>query len=235
MPRIMCSSSTGSRRGSPVSGARCWTMCRSRSTPASWWCSKAPPGAASRPRCTSSPRSTGRQAGASSCSAATSRAITGGSTGTGAEDVGVIFQLHNLLPHLSVLQNVEIVMLGTKRHRHARIARAHELLDAVGLTEQANSYPPELSGGERQRVAVARAFANDPPLVLADEPTNSLDDDTAAAVIALLRDRCRRGGAVLAVSHDHRLTSAADRVLRLAGGKVTELQRAGADAPAGGD
>ncbi|HEY1737605.1 MAG TPA: ABC transporter ATP-binding protein, partial [Acidimicrobiia bacterium] len=139
------------------------------------------------------------------------------------EGVGVIFQLHNLLPHLSVLQNVEIVMLGTKRHRQARVERAHELLESVGLAEQAGAYPPELSGGERQRVAVARAFANDPPLVLADEPTNSLDDDTAAAVIELLRDRCRSGGTVLAVSHDQRLTRAADRVLRLADGQVTSV------------
>ena len=141
------------------------------------------------------------------------------------EGVGVIFQLHNLLPHLSVLQNVEVVMLGTKVHRHARVERAHELLEAVGLAAQAASYPPELSGGERQRVAVARAFANDPPLVLADEPTNSLDDETAATVIELLRDRCSSGGAVLAVSHDQRLTRAADRVLRLADGHVTEVAR----------
>jgi len=140
------------------------------------------------------------------------------------EDVGVIFQLHNLLPHLSVLQNVEIVMLGTKGHRRAHTQRAHELLEAVGLVEQTNSYPPELSGGERQRVAVARAFANDPFLVLADEPTNSLDDDTAAAVIAMLRDRCQRGGTVLAVSHDARLTRAADRVLRLADGQITAVR-----------
>ncbi len=138
------------------------------------------------------------------------------------EDVGVVFQLHNLLPHLSVLQNIEIVMLGTKLHRRARVERARELIAAVGLDEQADSYPPELSGGERQRVAVARAFANDPPLVLADEPTGSLDDDTAATVIGLLQDRCRRGGTVLAVSHDYRLTDAADRVLRLADGVVTD-------------
>ena len=91
---------------------------------------------------------------------------------------------------------------------------------AVGLDLQANVYPPELSGGERQRIAVARALANDPAIVLADEPTGSLDDDTARLVIDLLRVHCDRGGAVLAVSHDPRLTSAADRVLQLVEGRI---------------
>ena len=122
------------------------------------------------------------------------------------EDVGVVFQLHNLLPHLNALQNVEIVMLGAQLHRHARIARARELLDAVGLAGQADVYPPELSGGERQRIAVARALANDPSILLADEPTGSLDDDTATLVVGLLRKHSDAGGAVLAVSHDPRLT-----------------------------
>ena len=136
------------------------------------------------------------------------------------EDVGIIFQLHNLLPHLSALQNVEIVMLGGKLHRPQRRARARELLHSVALDSQADAYPPELSGGERQRIAVARALANDPRLLLADEPTGSLDDDTARLVIGLLRDHCTRGGAVLAVSHDPRLTNAADRVLFLAEGRI---------------
>lgn len=143
------------------------------------------------------------------------------------EDVGVIFQLHNLLPHLDALQNVEIVMLGGRMHRSQRRTRARELLHAVGLDAQANVYPPELSGGERQRIAVARALANDPPLVLADEPTGSLDDDTAKLVIDLLRRHCAQGGAVLAVSHDPRLTNAADRVLRLVGGRIEPTADAG--------
>ena len=136
------------------------------------------------------------------------------------EQVGVIFQLHNLLPHLDALQNVEIVMLGGKLHLAQRRTRAAELLHAVGLDAQAHVYPPELSGGERQRIAVARALANNPPLILADEPTGSLDDDTAKLVIDLLRAHCTAGGSVLAVSHDPRLTSAADRVLRLVRGRI---------------
>ncbi len=138
------------------------------------------------------------------------------------EEVGVVFQLHNLLPHLDAQQNVEVVLLGSKLHRRQRHVRARQLLHAVRLDAQANVQPPELSGGERQRIAVARALANDPRIVLADEPTGSLDDDTAAVVIALLREHCARGGSVLAVSHDPRLTNAADRVLHLVDGRIVE-------------
>jgi putative ABC transport system ATP-binding protein len=138
------------------------------------------------------------------------------------EQVGIIFQLHNLLPHLEARQNVEIVMFGGPRHRAQRRARSLELLERVGLGSQAQVCPPELSGGERQRIAVARALANDPPLLLADEPTGSLDDVSAATGIGLLRDHCAAGGAVLAVSHVRRLTDAADRVLQLVNGRIDD-------------
>jgi putative ABC transport system ATP-binding protein len=136
------------------------------------------------------------------------------------EEIGVIFQLHNLLPHLDAQQNIEVVMLGGKLHRRQRRTRAQTLLASVDLAGREHVAPPELSGGERQRIAVARALANEPKLLLADEPTGSLDDDTAAKVIALLRHQCEHGGAVLAVSHDPRLTSAASRVLRLVDGRI---------------
>jgi putative ABC transport system ATP-binding protein len=140
------------------------------------------------------------------------------------QEVGLIFQLHNLLPHLDAQQNVEIVMLGTRVRRRDRRQRAHALLEKLGLAAQAHVRPPELSGGERQRIAVARAFANQPSLLLADEPTGSLDEESGAAVIALLRSCCSNGGAVLAVSHDPRLTAAADRVVRLANGRMTATE-----------
>ena len=136
------------------------------------------------------------------------------------EEIGVVFQLHILLPHLDAQQNVEVVMLGGKLHRRQRRERAKALLAAVHLDGREHVCPPELSGGERQRIAVARALANCPKLLLADEPTGSLDDETAATVVELLRGCCERGGAVLAVSHDPRLTSAATRVLRLANGRI---------------
>ncbi|HTK16452.1 MAG TPA: ABC transporter ATP-binding protein [Acidimicrobiia bacterium] len=138
------------------------------------------------------------------------------------EELGIIFQLHNLLPHLDAQQNLEVVMLGGKLHRRQRRARAKSLLAVVCLDGREHVRPPELSGGERQRIAVARAFANDPKLVLADEPTGSLDDDNAAVVIGMLRDRCESGGAVLAVSHDPRLTAAATRVLQLVNGRIRD-------------
>jgi len=138
------------------------------------------------------------------------------------EELGIIFQLHNLLPHLDAQQNVEVVMLGGKLHRRRRRDRAKSLLAAVRLDGREHVRPPELSGGERQRIAVARAFANDPKLLLADEPTGSLDDENAAVVIGMLRDRCERGGAVLAVSHDPRLTAAATRVLNLVDGRIRD-------------
>jgi len=139
------------------------------------------------------------------------------------QEIGLVFQLHNLLPHLDAQQNVEIVMLGTRLRRHLRRERAHALLEQLGLGAQAHVRPPELSGGERQRIAVARALANRPQLVLADEPTGSLDEESGAVVIELLRACCTNGGAVLAVSHDPRLTGAADRVVRLAHGRMTTV------------
>ena len=140
------------------------------------------------------------------------------------QEIGLVFQLHNLLPHLDAQQNVEVAMLGTGVHRRARRERAQELLTQLGLGSQVHVRPPELSGGERQRIAVARAFANHPQLVLADEPTGSLDEDSGAAVIALLRSCCDAGGAVLAVSHDPRLTAAADRVVRLDHGTMAPAE-----------
>jgi putative ABC transport system ATP-binding protein len=148
------------------------------------------------------------------------------------ELVGIVFQLHDLLPHLDARRNVEIVMLGAHLGRAARRRRADELLARLNLTAHAGSMPPELSGGERQRVAVARAFANEPPVVLADEPTGSLDDDSAETVIALLREHCADGGAVLAVSHDRRLTDVADRVIRIDGGVASEVRGVEVGVPA---
>jgi putative ABC transport system ATP-binding protein len=129
------------------------------------------------------------------------------------ETVGLVFQLHNLLPHLSARQNLEAVMFGTHRGRRARHERADELLDKLGMRAHADSLPPELSGGERQRVAVARAFANAPATILADEPSGSLDDVSADLVLTMLRQHCDDGGSVLAVSHDPRMIPTADRVL----------------------
>jgi predicted ABC-type transport system involved in lysophospholipase L1 biosynthesis ATPase subunit len=112
-------------------------------------------------------------------------------------------------------------MLGNTRGRRERERRAAELLGDVGLAARVRSYPTTLSGGERQRVAIARALANDPELLLADEPTGALDADTGAQILALLRRlRDERGTTVLMVTNDEGVAAQADRVLRLRDGHL---------------
>src|SRR5579862_7554031 len=137
-------------------------------------------------------------------------------------EVGLVFQLHNLLPQLSALQNVEIAMFGTAHSVAARRSRARELLALVDLAEQERRPPTRLSGGERQRVAIARALANDPTLLLADEPTGSLDEEAVARVLALLDDLRRRqpGLTIVLVTHDPAVAGRADRTVYLRAGRV---------------
>jgi putative ABC transport system ATP-binding protein len=137
-------------------------------------------------------------------------------------EVGIIFQLHNLIPRLTARENIEAAMFGTHRSRRRRKERADELLEALDLLEQADDHPATMSGGERQRVAVARALANEPAVLLADEPTGSLDDASADLVLDLLTRRAADGITILAVSHDDRLNRRADRLIELVDGRVTE-------------
>ena len=135
--------------------------------------------------------------------------------------VGLVFQLHNLLPNLTALQNVEIAMMGTGLARRRQRERATRLLDEVGLVSRATSRPAQLSGGERQRVAIARALANDPPLLLADEPTGSLDSESSIGVLAFLQTlRAERNMTIVMVTHDPRAATAADRTVRLRDGRI---------------
>ena len=138
-----------------------------------------------------------------------------------AEVVGFVFQFHNLISTLSALENVQVPMIGRGLARGARERRARDLLDEVGLGRHANSRPPTLSGGERQRVAIARALANEPRLLLADEPTGALDGDSAAQVLALLqRVRDQHRTTILLVTNDEAVASSADRTLRLRDGRL---------------
>lgn len=140
------------------------------------------------------------------------------------DHVGMVFQLHNLIPRLTASQNIEMAMFGTHRTRSERTERARELLQAVSLAGYEERRPPTMSGGERARVALARGIANDPAVVLADEPTGNLDDISANTVIKQLRYLAdTHGTAVLAVSHDARLNSVATRVVRLADGQITDV------------
>jgi ABC-type lipoprotein export system ATPase subunit len=135
-----------------------------------------------------------------------------------AQTVAFVFQFHNLITTLNAVENVQIPMLGT-RPRAERERRARELLAEVGLGERARSYPPTLSGGERQRVAIARALANDPRVLLADEPTGALDTDTGSQILELLRRvRDERGATILMVTNDDAVAGQADRVLQIRDG-----------------
>ncbi|WP_048647677.1 ABC transporter ATP-binding protein [Nitratireductor soli] len=140
--------------------------------------------------------------------------------------IGFVFQFHFLLPEFSARQNVEIPMrkMGRLAPREMR-GRAEELLDALGLADHRNKRPDQLSGGQRQRVAVARALANDPPLVLADEPTGSLDSQSSEQVFEILRSLVReRGKTVVAVTHDLDMAARMDRRVHLVDGMLAEAE-----------
>lgn len=137
-----------------------------------------------------------------------------------AKTVGFMFQLHNLLPTLTARENIEVPMMGYLGRR-VRRKRAGELLELVGLADRMNHLPNQLSGGERQRVAVARALANNPPLVLADEPTGSLDTVSGQELLKLLRDiNQSQGTTFLVVTHDPAVARQTRRVLVMADGKI---------------
>ncbi|MBX7079218.1 MAG: ABC transporter ATP-binding protein [Nannocystaceae bacterium] len=141
-------------------------------------------------------------------------------------NVGVVFQSFQLLPTLTVLENVELPMdlCGTLSGPAAR-ARAMSLLERMGVGDQADKLPATLSGGQQQRVAIARALANDPALVVADEPTGNLDAATAARVVDQLAALTRDGRTVVIVTHDPEVAARAELAVRLADGRLIELVR----------
>ncbi len=137
--------------------------------------------------------------------------------------IGLIFQFFNLLNNLTVLENVLIPAQLTGMNGKEARQRADDLLDTLGIGEQRGAYPATLSGGQRQRVAIARALINQPPLLLADEPTGALDRRNGEQVIDIFRDLCRTGQTIVLVTHDPRLAErCADRTIMLVDGAVAQ-------------
>lgn len=142
-------------------------------------------------------------------------------------NVGLVFQFFQLLPTLSVIENIMLPMdFAEAIAVSERRKRAGELLDRVGIGNQADKLPATLSGGQQQRAAIARALANDPPLLLADEPTGNLDSVTAAAVLDLFAELNREGRTIVVVSHETDIRSIVGRQVTLQDGRVVDDERA---------
>jgi polar amino acid transport system ATP-binding protein len=141
--------------------------------------------------------------------------------------VGMVFQSFNLFPHLSVLKNIVLAQkLNGKRDLKDAERIAHELLEKVGLPDKANAKPSECSGGQQQRIAIARALALDPEVMLFDEPTSALDPEIADGVLRVMRDLADSGMTMLVVTHEMRFAEkVADRVMLLDGGVILEEGR----------
>jgi len=147
------------------------------------------------------------------------------------ENIGFIFQGHNLIPFLTAQENVALALQLNGAAPRDAARRAHELLAYLEIDHRADALPGTLSGGEQQRVAIGRALANEPPIVFADEPTAALDTERGARVMALLRKVAReKRSAVITVTHDHRMIDGFDSVYLMSDGRI-ERADAGAAAP----
>jgi putative ABC transport system ATP-binding protein len=135
--------------------------------------------------------------------------------------LGFVFQFFNLLPTLTASENVELPLLLAGRRRRQARRTARRMLDELGIGDKADAAPGQLSGGQQQRVALARALANQPDLVMGDEPTGNLDSASAGEVLGLLRAAHARGQTLLVATHDARVAAAADRVVTMRDGRVT--------------
>ncbi|VVB55660.1 putative ABC transporter ATP-binding protein [uncultured archaeon] len=136
------------------------------------------------------------------------------------EKIGFVFQHFNLIPTLSAFENVDIAMRFARVPKSNRKERATELLTRMGLRDRINHKPSELSGGEQQRVAIARAMANNPAIILADEPTGEVDTKTRDMIVELLRDLSENGQTILIVTHDTSVSARTKRIIKMLDGRI---------------
>ena len=140
--------------------------------------------------------------------------------------IGFVFQSYNLIPHQTVLANVELALTISGVGKEERRKRAVDALEKVGLGQQLHKKPNQMSGGQMQRVAIARALVNDPEILLADEPTGALDYQTGKAILKLLQDMCReKGMTVIVITHNSAIAPMADRVIKIKNGKVADMRQ----------
>jgi len=135
--------------------------------------------------------------------------------------IGFVFQSFNLINQLNVIENIEVPMYYQGRSELDRAARAREMAEMVGLGDRLGHRPSELSGGQQQRVAIARALANDPLIILADEPTGNLDSESGAEILKILVDLQKQGKTLIIVTHDRDVSSRAERVVELLDGRIS--------------
>ena len=134
--------------------------------------------------------------------------------------IGFVFQTFNLIPTLNALENIELPMIFQGIPREERIEKAEEILESVKLTHRKYHFPNELSGGERQRVAIGRALANNPEVILADEPTGNLDTKTGSEIMKLFKELNKKGKTIILVTHDVGLLNHAQKILKLKDGRL---------------
>ena len=136
------------------------------------------------------------------------------------EKIGFVFQHFNLLHTLTALENVDIAMRFSGVSRSKRKIRAFELLSSIGLGDRVNHRPSELSGGQQQRVAIARAMANNPAIILADEPTGAVDTKTREVIVSVLKELSRKGQTIIVVTHDMDVAEQTDRIITMRDGRI---------------
>jgi putative ABC transport system ATP-binding protein len=141
--------------------------------------------------------------------------------------IGFIFQTFNLIPTLNALENVMLPMIFQGVSKKTRLERGKKLMEDVKLSHRMYHLPNELSGGERQRVAIARALANDPEVILADEPTGNLDSKTGEEILKMFIELHKKGKTIIMITHDYELAKKAEKIVRLKDGTITSIEKTG--------